>query len=65
MMMKTIEVIVNPQGEVKVETKGFTGGSCREASKALEEALGVKGEERMTAEFYQAPQVSQSQTTSS
>ena len=62
-MMRTIEIVVNPQGEVKVETKGFTGGSCREASKALEQALGIKASEQITAEFYQTEAVRQSQKT--
>ena len=39
--MKTLEVIVDAKGEVSVQTKGFTGSSCREASKALEQALVV------------------------
>ena len=52
-MRKSIEVVVNPKGEVKVETKGFTGASCRAASQAFEEALGIKAAERTTAEFYQ------------
>ena len=54
--MKTIEITVDEEGRVTVETKGFAGGSCREASRFVEEALGVKTAERMTAEFYQ-PQV--------
>ena len=40
-------------GETKIETKGFVGSSCRDASRFLEEALGVNVEERPTAEFYQ------------
>ena len=59
--MKTIEILVNPQGEVKVETKGFTGGSCREASRFIEQALGKKSSEQMTAEFYQTQTVQQDQ----
>jgi hypothetical protein len=51
--MKTIDVIISPTGNVKMQTNGFTGPSCREASQFLEEALGVKGEERLTAEFHQ------------
>jgi hypothetical protein len=51
--MKIIEVIVSPAGEVKIETKGFVGASCRDASRFLEEALGVKTEERLTAEFHE------------
>ena len=50
--MKTIEITISPTGDTKVETKGFTGVSCREASKALEEALGLKSTEQMTSEFY-------------
>ena len=52
-MTKTIEITVSPHGETKVETKGFTGGSCREASRLLEEALGKKSVEQFTPEFYQ------------
>ena len=52
--MKTIEITVDPQGHTRVETKGFTGVSCREASKFVEEALGQKTAEQVTAGFYQA-----------
>ena len=51
--MKTIEITVDKDGRVTVETKGFTGGECREASRFVEEALGTRMSERMTAEFYQ------------
>lgn len=49
---KTIEVTVSPTGETKVETKGFAGPACREASRLLEAALGRVASERLTAEFY-------------
>ena len=52
-MTKLIEVIVSPTGETKIETRGFAGGQCRQASSFLEEALGVRASERLTAEFYQ------------
>jgi hypothetical protein len=58
--MKIIEIIVSPKGETRVETKGFAGGECREASKFVEEALGKRGRERMTPEFYQAQSVARS-----
>ena len=51
--MKTIEIVVDKDGRVTVETKGFAGASCREASRFVEEALGAPSSERMTAEFYQ------------
>ena len=50
--MKIIELIVSPTGETRLETKGFTGSSCREASKLIEEALGQRRDERLTAEFH-------------
>jgi len=50
--MKIIEIIVTPKGETRVETKGFAGGECREASKFVEKALGRRGQQRMTPEFY-------------
>jgi DUF2997 family protein len=51
-MPQIIEVTVSPQGETTVQTKGFGGSTCQEASKFLEQALGVSTEERKTAEFY-------------
>jgi len=58
-MSKAIEITVAPTGETRVETKGFAGGECREASKFMEEALGKRGQERMTSEFYVSQPVQQ------
>jgi hypothetical protein len=52
MSEKIIEIIVSPTGEAKIETKGFAGSSCRDASKFLEEALGQRASEQTTAEFH-------------
>jgi hypothetical protein len=54
--MKTIEITVSPKGETTVETKGFSGSGCRQASQFIEEALGRRTAEQLTAEFYQAHQ---------
>lgn len=54
--MKIIEVIVSPTGETKVETKGFAGGECQEASRFIEAALGRKMSEVLTTEFYSSSQ---------
>ncbi len=51
---QTIEIIVSPTGETTVQTTGFTGSSCRDASKFIEQALGERSNEKLTAEFYQA-----------
>ena len=52
--MKVIEITVDPKGQAKVETKGFSGSECLEASRFLEHALGQRTDEKLTAEFYQA-----------
>ena len=48
-----IEVIISPKGETKIETRGFTGSSCQQASQFLEQALGAKVSDLPTPEFYQ------------
>ena len=56
MTHKTIEITVSPTGQSSVQTKGFVGGECREASRFIEEALGQRVSESLTAEFHQAAQ---------
>ena len=51
--MKIIEVLITPNGETKLETKGFAGAGCQAASEFLEAALGRKTRDERTAEFYQ------------
>ena len=58
-MPRIIEVVVSPQGEAVVQTKGYAGGDCLQASKFLEQALGVVADERKTAEFFSAAQAEQ------
>ena len=52
--MKRIDITIAPSGETKIETKGFVGPSCREASRFLEQALGTRASEQLTAEFHQS-----------
>jgi hypothetical protein len=52
--MRIIEITVDSKGQSKIETRGFTGGECREASKFIEQALGQRTDEKLIAEFYQA-----------
>jgi hypothetical protein len=58
---RTIEVLISPQGETTVQTKGFAGNRCREASRFIEQALGTRASEQLTAEFYQPASQPQSQ----
>ncbi len=53
--MKTIEITVSPNGDTRIETRGFSGAACQDATRILEAALGTRTEERLTAE-YQATQ---------
>lgn len=54
-MSKTIEITISPKGDTKLETKGFSGSSCQDASRAFEAALGVSSNEQLTSEFYAEP----------
>ena len=51
--MKSIELIIAPDGSSRVETKGFIGSECREASRFLEQALGRQTYEQLKPEFHQ------------
>ena len=53
-MSRIIEVIVSPTGETKIQTKGYSGSECLQASKFLEQALGVTTSDTRTAEYYSA-----------
>ena len=61
-MNKIIEIIVSPTGETRLETKGFTGSECKDASKFVEQALGATAGEQMTAEFHSSQVVSKAET---
>src|SRR5688572_4298709 len=51
--LKTIEITVDTKGHATVQTKGFTGASCQDASRFIEQTLGDKTSEKLTQEFYQ------------
>jgi len=52
--MKIIEVTVFPDGSTKVETKGFVGKACQDATRQLEQAMGNTTGEKKKPEFYKA-----------
>ena len=60
-----IEVTISPTGEVSVQTRGFAGSSCRQASAFLEKALGQVTKDRPTAEMYQSQAIRQRNTARS
>jgi hypothetical protein len=50
---KTIEITVSPEGAVSLKTKGFSGSSCKDATRDRERALGVASKETLLPEFHQ------------
>ena len=58
-MTKVIEITVSPNGSSTIETKGFTGPDCQNASRFIEQVLGQKVSARLKPEFY----ASHTQTT--
>jgi hypothetical protein len=50
---RTIEITVTPEGATSIKTSGFTGGSCRDATRDLEKALGVSSRESLLPEYFQ------------
>lgn len=52
--MKQIEVLISPEGQSRILSKGFFGGLCRDATRELEQALGKRQSEHLTAEFHQS-----------
>lgn len=62
-MNPTIEITVSPSGQTRVETNGFVGSTCRQASQFIEQALGQRTSEHLTAAFHQTVSPTQQQQT--
>ncbi|WP_417379062.1 DUF2997 domain-containing protein [Gimesia sp.] len=54
--MKKIDIIISTVGQSRIETHGFTGSRCKDASRFLEAALGKVSSEKLTAEYHQSVQ---------
>lgn len=59
-MKKIIGRIDKATGKLTLETVGFTGEACLEATRKLREGLGIDAEPERTADFYKE-EVSQEQ----
>jgi hypothetical protein len=51
--MRTIEITIDPDGEIKVAGKGFKGAECEAALAEFEEILGQVTESKKTPEWFQ------------
>jgi hypothetical protein len=52
-MNRTIEIIISPAGEIQIDAVGFKGPDCEQATRFLEEALGVVGQNVKKPEYHQ------------
>lgn len=53
--MKTstrIDVWISPEGAITLDAIGYTGNTCEEATRFLEEALGTVGCKQRTRDYY-------------
>jgi hypothetical protein len=53
-MKPTIEVIIAPTGEITIDALGFKGADCEQATRHLEQALGVAGPRVKKPEYHSA-----------
>lgn len=49
-----IEVWVSPEGLITIHAHGYTGNSCEEATRFLEEELGTTGYRQRTRDWYRS-----------
>jgi hypothetical protein len=54
MRNRTIEITISTSGEIQIDAVGFKGPDCEQATKFLEEALGVVGEKVKKPEYHQS-----------
>jgi len=59
--MKSIEILVSPTGELRIDAVGFSGADCDQATAFLEEALGKVEAKQRKPEFYRKARRKQTQ----
>ncbi len=50
-MSKAIEVVIQPDGSLKIDAVGFTGSDCEKATAFLEDALGQTASRQRKPEY--------------
>lgn len=56
MAQKMIRVRIKPDGSVSIETSGFKGTECKEATRQLEQSLGTVVQDQPKPEMYAPPE---------
>jgi hypothetical protein len=49
---ESISVWISPEGAITIDAIGFRGNSCEEATRFLEEGLGVVGRKQRSLDYY-------------
>jgi hypothetical protein len=52
-MNRTIKIIIGTTGEIQIDAVGFKGPDCEQATRFLEEALGVVGQKVKKPGYHQ------------
>jgi hypothetical protein len=47
-----IDVWISPEGAITLDAVGYTGTTCEEATRFLEESLGIVGRKQRTRDYY-------------
>ncbi len=55
-MAKTIEAVIDENGEVTIEVKGASGKECEQMTEEMEKALGKTVDRKRKREYYQQKQ---------
>lgn len=61
MKQRTIELIVGPDGSLKIEAMGFKGADCERATAFLEKALGQISSKSKKPEYYHREELKRQQ----
>jgi hypothetical protein len=61
-MRRSIEVVIGPDGGIKIDAVGFKGADCDQATKFLEQALGLTGQKQRKPEYHRSARQKNQQT---
>lgn len=53
-MSRSIEILIAPDGTLTIDAVGFKGTDCDQATKFLEQALGLTAEKQRKPEYQQS-----------
>jgi hypothetical protein len=56
-MKRTIEITIQPTGEILIEAVAFKGADCEQATRFLEEALGAVASRTKKPEYHQRSRI--------